>query len=91
LKAINRSTANFNVDGSTLAGDVNVEAGSTVALLMQNGATLNGNLQNVTRSGFDTGATLNGNVEAVAGTAPLSVWTMAQPSTVTSTMSSACR
>jgi len=69
LKAINRSTANFNVDGSTLAGDVNVEAGSTVALLMQNGATLNGNLQNVTRSRFDTGATLNGNVEAVAGTA----------------------
>ena len=69
LKAINRSTANFNVDGSTLAGDVNVETGSTVALLMQNGATLNGNLQNVTRSRFDTGATLNGNVEAVAGTA----------------------
>lgn len=69
LKAINRSTANFNVDGSTLAGDVNAETGSTVALLMQNGATLNGNLQNVTRSRFDTGATLNGNVEAVAGTA----------------------
>ncbi|MFM9380422.1 autotransporter outer membrane beta-barrel domain-containing protein [Pseudomonas sp. UV AK001] len=69
LKAINRSTANFNVDGSTLAGDVIAETGSTVALLMKNGATLNGNLQNVTQSRFDTGATLNGNVEAVAGTA----------------------
>ncbi|WP_240789140.1 autotransporter outer membrane beta-barrel domain-containing protein [Pseudomonas kribbensis] len=69
LKAINRSTANFNVDGSTLAGDVIAETGSTVALLMQNGATLNGNLQNVTQSRFDTGATLNGNVAAVAGTA----------------------
>ncbi|WP_065261623.1 autotransporter outer membrane beta-barrel domain-containing protein [Pseudomonas bananamidigenes] len=69
LKAINRSTANFNVDGSTLTGDVIAETGSTVALLMQNGATLNGNLQNVTQSRFDTGAALNGNVEAVAGTA----------------------
>ncbi|WP_244142392.1 autotransporter outer membrane beta-barrel domain-containing protein [Pseudomonas allokribbensis] len=69
LKAINRSTANFNVDGSTLTGDVIAETGSTVALLMQNGATLDGNLQNVTQSRFDTGATLNGNVEAVAGTA----------------------
>jgi outer membrane autotransporter protein len=69
LKAINRSTANFNVDGSTLTGDVIAETGSTVALLMKNGATLNGNLQNVTQSGFDTGSILNGNVEAVAGTA----------------------
>lgn len=69
LKAINRSTANFNVDASTLTGNVIAETGSTVALLMQNGATLNGNLQNVTQARFDTGSTLNGNVEAVAGTA----------------------
>lgn len=69
LKAINRSTANFNVDSSTLTGNVVAETGSTVALLMRNGATLNGNLQNVTQSRFDTGAALNGNVEAVAGTA----------------------
>ena len=69
LQAINRSTANFNVNGSTLTGDVVAETGSTVALLMQNAATLNGNLQNVTQSGFDTGSTLNGNVQAVAGTA----------------------
>ena len=48
LQAINRSTANFNVNGSTLTGDVVAETGSTVALLMQNAATLNGNLQNVT-------------------------------------------
>ena len=69
LQAINRSTANFNVNGSTLTGDVVAETRSTVALLMQNAATLNGNLQNVTQSGFDTGSTLNGNVQAVAGTA----------------------
>ena len=69
LQAINRSTANFNVNGSTLTGDVVAETGSTVALLMQNAATLNGNLQNVTQSGFNTGSTLNGNVQAVAGTA----------------------
>ncbi|WP_426234270.1 autotransporter outer membrane beta-barrel domain-containing protein [Pseudomonas sp. TWP3-2] len=69
LQAINRSTANFNVDASTLTGDVIAETGSTVALLMQNAATLNGNLQNVTQSRFDTGSTLNGDVQAVAGTA----------------------
>ena len=69
LQAINRSTANFNVNGSTLTGDVVAETRSTVALLMQNAATLNGNLQNVTQSGFNTGSTLNGNVQAVAGTA----------------------
>ncbi|MBB2886185.1 outer membrane autotransporter protein [Pseudomonas sp. KD5] len=71
LRAINRSTANFNVDGSTLTGDVIAETGSTVALLMQNAATLNGNLQNVTQSRFDTGSILNGNVQAVAGTAAM--------------------
>ena len=71
LRAINRSTANFNVDGSTLTGKVIAETGSTVALLMQNAATLNGNLQNVTQSRFDTGSTLNGNVQAVAGTAAM--------------------
>lgn len=69
LKAINRSTANLNVDGSSLTGDVIAESGSTVSLIMQNAATLNGNLQNVTQSRFDSGSTLNGDVEGVAGTA----------------------
>ncbi|WP_242489497.1 autotransporter outer membrane beta-barrel domain-containing protein [Pseudomonas sp. TH06] len=69
LQAINRSTANFNVNGSTLTGDVLAETGSTVSLIMENAATLNGNLRNVTQSRFDAGSTLNGNVEGVAGTA----------------------
>jgi outer membrane autotransporter protein len=71
LRAINRSTANFNIVASTLTGKVIAETGSTVALLMQNAATLNGNLQNVTQSRLDTGSTLNGNVQAVAGTAAM--------------------
>ncbi|WP_445178278.1 autotransporter outer membrane beta-barrel domain-containing protein [Pseudomonas sp. McL0111] len=71
LQAINRSTADLNVNGSTLTGDVSAETGSTVALLLQNAATLNGNLQNVTQSRLDSGSTLNGNVQAVAGTAAI--------------------
>jgi len=68
LQAINRSTAYFTVDGSSLTGDVIAENGSTVSLIMQNAATLNGNLQNVTQSRFDNSSTLNGNIEGVAGT-----------------------
>jgi outer membrane autotransporter protein len=71
LKAINGSTANFNVDGSTLTGNVIAETGSTVALLMQNAASIAGNLQNVTRVNLDSRSTLNGNVQSVAGTAAI--------------------
>ncbi|MDT6921941.1 autotransporter outer membrane beta-barrel domain-containing protein [Pseudomonas atacamensis] len=69
LQATNRSTANFNVNGSTLTGDVIAETNSTIALVMQNAATLNGDLQNVTKSLFDSSSTLNGNVLGIAGTA----------------------
>lgn len=69
LQATNRSTANLNVDASTLSGNVIADTGSTVALLMQNAASLDGNLQNVTQVNLDTRSTLNGDVLAVAGTA----------------------
>ena len=69
LQATNRSTANLNVDASNLSGNVIADTGSTVALLMQNAASLDGNLQNVTQVNLNTRSTLNGNVLAVAGTA----------------------
>ncbi|UVL01340.1 autotransporter outer membrane beta-barrel domain-containing protein [Pseudomonas sp. B21-048] len=69
LQATNRSTANLKVDASHLSGNVIADTGSTVALLMQNAASLDGNLQNVTQVNLDTRSTLNGNVLAVAGTA----------------------
>ncbi|MDR6917357.1 outer membrane autotransporter protein [Pseudomonas sp. 3296] len=69
LLATNRSTANLTVDASALNGNVIADTGSTVALLMQNAASIDGNLQNVTRVSLDSRSTLNGNVQAVAGTA----------------------
>lgn len=68
LQATNRSTANLKVDASNVSGNVIADTGSTVALLMQNAASLDGNLQNVTQVNLDTRSTLNGNVLAVAGT-----------------------
>lgn len=69
LQATNRSTANLTVDASSLVGNVIADTGSTIALSMQNAASIEGNLQNVTRVNLDTRSTLNGNVLAVAGTA----------------------
>lgn len=69
LQATNRSTANLTIDGSALDGNAVADTGSTVALLMKNAASINGNLQNVTQVSLDSNSTLNGNVQAVAGTA----------------------
>ncbi len=68
LQATNRSAANLTVDASALSGNVIVDTGSTVALSMQNAASIEGNLQNVTRVNLDSHSVLNGNVLAVAGT-----------------------
>ncbi|KAA0961775.1 autotransporter outer membrane beta-barrel domain-containing protein [Pseudomonas sp. ANT_H12B] len=68
LQATNGSSANLTVDASAFSGDVVADKGSTVALLMQNGASLDGNLQNVTRTRLDTRSILRGKVQAVAGT-----------------------
>lgn len=69
LQATNRSTANVKIDGSALSGNFIADTGSTIALAMQNAASIEGNLQNVRRVSLDSGSTLNGNVQAVAGTA----------------------
>ena len=68
LQAINRSTANLTVDASSLTGNVVADTGSSIALSMRNGASIDGNLQNVTQVNLDSGSALNGNVLAVAGT-----------------------
>lgn len=68
FQASNTSTANVNVDASALRGDVIADTGSTVSWLMQNGSSLEGNLQNVTNVNLNNNSTLNGNVMAVAGT-----------------------
>ncbi|MGZ9668135.1 autotransporter outer membrane beta-barrel domain-containing protein [Pseudomonas sp. GNP014] len=69
LQATNRSTANLTVDASQLSGNVVADTGSSVSLLMQNGAALEGDLQNVTQVNLDSRSTLNGDVLSVAGTA----------------------
>lgn len=58
----------LTVDRSALTGNVVVADGSSAQTLFQNGASLNGNLQNVTRVNLDSRSVLNGNVLAVAGT-----------------------
>ncbi|KHK66226.2 autotransporter [Pseudomonas frederiksbergensis] len=68
LQAANSSTVNVNVDASALRGNIIADTGSTVSWLMQNGSSLEGNLQNVTNTNLNSNSTLNGNVLAVAGT-----------------------
>ncbi len=47
LEVIGGSTANMNVDNSSLVGDVEVEEGSTAKLQLNNGSWLTGQLKNV--------------------------------------------
>lgn len=68
LQATNDSKANVTVDASALSGNVVVDTGSTVSLLMQNASSLDGNLQNVSTVSLNSNSTLNGDVLAVAGT-----------------------
>lgn len=59
----------LTVDRSALTGNVVVAAGSSTLALFQNGAALNGNLQNVSQVTFDGQSTMNGDVLAQAGSA----------------------
>jgi outer membrane autotransporter protein len=59
----------LTVDRSALTGNVVVAAGSSTQALFQNGASLNGNLQNVSRVAFDHQSTLKGDVLAQVGSA----------------------
>lgn len=58
----------LTVDRSALAGNVVVAEGSTTQAVFQNGASLQGNLQNVSRVSFDQSA-MTGDVLALAGSA----------------------
>ncbi|MEW9679709.1 autotransporter outer membrane beta-barrel domain-containing protein [Pseudomonas sp. TE50-2] len=55
LEVIVGMTADFTADNSQLSGDVVVEAGSTANLLLQNNASLRGNLVNVQSLDLNSG------------------------------------
>lgn len=55
LQVANNSTANMNVDNSTLFGDVNIGAGSTGTVQLNNNAVLTGQLFNVKQLDANTG------------------------------------
>ncbi|MCF5062982.1 autotransporter outer membrane beta-barrel domain-containing protein [Pseudomonas syringae] len=55
LQVDNNSTANMNVDNSTLVGDVVVSAGSTGTVQLNNNALLTGQLRNVAQLDANTG------------------------------------
>jgi outer membrane autotransporter protein len=57
----------LTVDRSALTGNVVVAAGSSTKAQFQNGASLNGNLQNVAQVTFDGQSTMNGDVLAQVG------------------------
>ncbi|MDH1632967.1 autotransporter outer membrane beta-barrel domain-containing protein [Pseudomonas mosselii] len=56
LEVTGGMTADFTADNSQLSGDVVVEAGSTANLLLQNNASLRGNLVNVQSLDLDSGS-----------------------------------
>ena len=59
----------LTVDRSAMTGNVVVANGSSTQALFQNGASLSGNLQNVSRVTFDRQSTMNGDVLAQVGSA----------------------
>ncbi|MCU1750309.1 autotransporter outer membrane beta-barrel domain-containing protein [Pseudomonas sp. 6D_7.1_Bac1] len=67
LEVNDGSTVGLTVDRSALTGNVVVDATSNVQARFQNGASLNGNLQNVAQVILDTQSTLTGDVLAQAG------------------------
>lgn len=56
LEVTSGATANMTVDNSHLVGDVTAEDGSTANLILQNSATLTGNLDNVAKLGINSNA-----------------------------------
>ncbi|MCO8314183.1 autotransporter outer membrane beta-barrel domain-containing protein [Pseudomonas mandelii] len=67
LEVKNGATVGLTVDSSSLVGNVLVDPGSTARTRFQNGASLTGNLQNVTQVTFDTQSTMIGDIFAQAG------------------------
>lgn len=56
LEVLNQSTANFNVDNSTLNGNLVADDTSTLNITLQNGAQLNGNIVNGNRLAITSGS-----------------------------------
>lgn len=56
LEVLNQSTANFNVDNSTLYGDLVADDTSTLNITLQNGAQLNGDIVNGNRLAITSGS-----------------------------------
>ncbi|RML51951.1 Outer membrane autotransporter barrel [Pseudomonas syringae pv. pisi] len=56
LEVLNQSTANFNVDNSSLNGNLVADDTSTLNITLQNGAQLNGNIVNGNRLAITSGS-----------------------------------
>ena len=56
LEVLNQSTANFNVDNSTLNGNLVADDTSTLNITLQNGAQLNGDIVNGNRLAITSGS-----------------------------------
>ncbi len=56
LEVLNQSTANFNVDNSTLNGNLVADDNSTLNITLQNGAQLNGDIVNGNRLAITSGS-----------------------------------
>lgn len=56
LEVLNQSTANFNVDNSTLNGNLVADDTSTLNIMLQNGAQLNGDIVNGNRLAITSGS-----------------------------------
>lgn len=56
LEVLNQSTANFNVDNSTLNGNLVADDTSTLNITLQNGAKLNGDIVNGNRLAITSGS-----------------------------------
>lgn len=66
LEVNDAAAVNFSADRSDLVGNVVVESGSSAAVTLKNGATLNGNLQNVAQVNLSAGS-MTGDVLADIG------------------------
>lgn len=63
LEVIDGAAARFQVNNSKLAGNIEVAAGGEASVLLQNAASLNGNLVNVDSVTLDTQSSLTGNIQ----------------------------
>ncbi|QAX85235.1 autotransporter outer membrane beta-barrel domain-containing protein [Pseudomonas sp. DTU12.3] len=63
LEVIDGAAARFQVDNSTLAGNIDVADGGSAEVFLRNNASLDGNLLNVASVSLETQSTLTGNIQ----------------------------